>query len=479
MEGRKKWLSTARSKQVPPKGDWFGWLLLAGRGFGKTRPGAEETWFKAALTPNTRWAVVAPTNGDLRRTCFEGESGLLSVIPKKCLWRGDPKLAYNRAFHELKLFNGSMIQGFSATEPERMRGPQFHGAWCDELAAWASQNTIDKMNEAWDMLMFALRLGDDPRVIVTTTPKPFPLVLELIKRAKDDFVITTGSTYENKANLAPKFFKQVVKYEGTKLGDQEIHAKIMDLEEGGIYHREDFRLWPAGKEFPYFEYIVQSYDTAYTEKTENDPTACTTWGVFLHNGRKEVMLIDAWQEWMEWTDLRDRALKEYQATYGADAPPANISPHTVIKPGTMKNPLIGPSKKDVGRRPDMGLVEKKGSGITLLQELERKGIRAQPYNPGRDDKAMRAHAVSHLPPAGLVWMPESTNTPGKVISWAEDMMYQLCVNRKPWEIAPDDFLDTYTQAHRLLIDEGWLSIGDEAEKGYPSASGRANNPYSQ
>ena len=76
-------------------------------------------------------------------------------------------------------------------------------------------------------------------------------------------------------------------------------------------------------------------------------------------------------------------------------------------------------------------------------------------------------------------MPESTNTPGKVISWAEDMMYQLWVNRKPWEIAPDDFLDTYTQAHRLLIDEGWLSIGDEAEKGYPSASGRANNPYSQ
>lgn len=435
------------------------------------------------MTP-IRQAFIAPTLGDLRRTNFEGESGLIACIPQECLWEGDLKKAYNRAYHELKLFNGSMIQGFSAGEPERLRGPQFHKAKCDELAAWGvTPNTLESMRMAWDMLMMCLRLGSDIDVMIATTPKPFPLIIELFERVGKDFVLTEGSTYENKDNLGKAFLDQLSKYEGTKLGEQEIYAKILNLEEGGIYRREHFRPWPARQPLPYFEYIVQSYDTAFTENTANDPTAQTTWGIFKDGRRYAAMLLDCWKAHLAFPELRERVAKEFGVYYGADAPMADVYDNVRFKPGTLKAPLIGAAAQVVGRKVDVVLIEEKGSGISLIQELGRKGVPVRTYNPGSQDKATRAHVVSHLPPAGLIYIPESENRPGNFVSWAEDLLYELCVNRDPWEIAPDDLLDTFTQAMRYFVDIGMLRVGDEPglirDQDYmpKDSPKKRNNPY--
>ena len=180
--------------------------------------------------PNTRWLVAAPTSADVRATCFEGDSGLCTVIPSALV------ADYNKQHHELRLINGSLIKGIPASEPERFRGPQFHGGWLDELAAW------DYLQDAWDQIQFGVRLGQRTRIIATTTPRPKDLILELIAREGDDVVMTTASTYANLKNLSDNFKKQILQYEGTKLGRQEIYAEIIDPEEGGIVKRDMFKL---------------------------------------------------------------------------------------------------------------------------------------------------------------------------------------------------------------------------------------------
>jgi phage terminase large subunit-like protein len=303
---RANWLTQAHKHQVVPPGDWWTiWLMLAGRGAGKTRTAAEQVGWWAWTEPGTRWLVGAPTSSDVRATCFEGDSGLLSVIPAQLI------VDYNRAFHELKLVNGSLIKGIPASEPERFRGPQFHGAWLDELAAW------DYLQEAWDQIMFGVRLGNKTRILATTTPKPKDLIMDLVGREGDDVTVTRASTYENLANLAPSFQKQILQYEGTRLGRQEIYAEIIDPEESGIVKRDHFKLWPTGRDFPAFEYIIQSYDCASTEKTQNDPTACITFGVFKPtDSPMSVMVIDCWQDRLQYPDLRPKVVEEYDTVFG-------------------------------------------------------------------------------------------------------------------------------------------------------------------
>jgi phage terminase large subunit-like protein len=221
---RIRWLAQRRPSQVPPDVDWDVWLLLAGRGFGKSRCGSEWVWWRARSRPGTRWAVVAPTFADCRDTCVEGESGILASAAD------DDIAAWNRSIGELRLANGSLIRLFSAEEPDRLRGPQFHGAWADELAAW------EKGTETWDMLQFCLRLGQHPQVVVTTTPKPTKLVRQLV--AQDNVVVTRGSTYENRANLAPTTLTSLLRrYEGTRLGRQELMGEILDDVEGALWTR--------------------------------------------------------------------------------------------------------------------------------------------------------------------------------------------------------------------------------------------------
>jgi hypothetical protein len=218
-----RWAFWARPNQFSPPGAWRVWLLLAGRGFGKTRTGAEWVRHRIETGKSRRMALVAATAADARDVMVEGESGILAISPPSF------RPLYEPSKRRLTWPNGAIATLYSAEEAQRLRGPQHDDAWCDEVAAWADPET-------WDMLMFGLRLGDDPRCCVTTTPKPVPLVLDLIKSKTT--ALTKGSTYDNRANLAPGFFADIItKYEGTRLGRQELLAEMLDI--GGLF----FDIW--------------------------------------------------------------------------------------------------------------------------------------------------------------------------------------------------------------------------------------------
>ena len=177
---RLRWCMAARPNQLPPSGDWWIWLLLAGRGFGKTRTAAEDIAYHAQVNPGWRLAAIAPTAADVRDTLIEGESGILAVLSRQGLKTdGTPKLVekWNRSMGELILANGSIIKGIPGDEPDRLRGPQFHRTWVDELAA------MERQDECWMNVEMATRLGTDPRIIVTTTPRPTQLIRELVLRS--------------------------------------------------------------------------------------------------------------------------------------------------------------------------------------------------------------------------------------------------------------------------------------------------------
>jgi len=216
------WGQWARPSQKPPPGDWRVWLLLAGRGFGKTRAGAE--YVRARVKAGARRiALVGPTADDTRGVMVEGDSGILAVSPAE----EEPR--YEPSKRQLRWPNGAVAHLYSADEPRRLRGPQHDTAWCDELAAW-------RYPEAWDMLMFGLRSGSDPRAVVTTTPRPIRLLRELL--ADPTVAVTRGTTYDNRKYLAPAFFSQIVrKYEGTRLGRQELEAELLEDLPGALWSR--------------------------------------------------------------------------------------------------------------------------------------------------------------------------------------------------------------------------------------------------
>ena len=416
------WVASSHHYQMPPplEQDYLVWMMLAGRGAGKTRSASEAIFWWAWITPKSRCLVLAPTANDVKFTCFEGQSGLLNTIPQELI------LDYNKQDHQIKLTNGSIIRGISADSYERLRGPQWHFAWCDELASF------QYLQDAWDMMMFGLRLGQKPRVIVTTTPKPKDLILELVGREGLDVVIDRASTYENKANLAPSFAKQLDQYRGTKLYQQEVLGEVVDLEDGKVVSRDMFRLWLSGRPFPKFEYIIQSYDCAFSEKTHNDPTACTVWGVFKpEDGAMSVMLIDAWADHLSFPDLKPKVIEEYQMSYGEG--------------------------KDA-KRVEMILVEDKSAGISLIQELQRAHLPVRAYNPGKADKMQRLQIVGAIIDSGRVWIPESDTRKGYVRDWAEPFISQICAFP---DSTHDDYVDSCTQALRLLKDMGFLDIDPE------------------
>ena len=285
MELRTSWLETARVKQLQPKEKpHYIWLILAGRGWGKTRTGAQDIALYALRNPNTICAVVAPTFGDLRRVCFGGPSGLVSIIPKECL--GDEKniKGYSSSMNEIRLHNGSKIVGYAASEPDRLRGPQFHRAWCDEVAAW-------RYPEAFDQLMFGLRLGKNPQCLITTTPKPTKIIRDLI--AREDVAVTTGSTFENEANLAESALAMLRdKYEGTTLGRQELYAEIIDNLEGALWTSKliDESRLPDNTEKS-LKQIIVAIDPAVTNNEDSDETGIVVVG--KDNNNEYYVLEDA------------------------------------------------------------------------------------------------------------------------------------------------------------------------------------------
>ena len=229
--------------------------MLAGRGFGKTRLGAEDAVWYAACNPGAQIAAVAPTHSDVRGTIFEGVSGLIACAPPEMI------ADYNRSNQELRFTNGALIRGFSAEKPDRLRGPQFHRAWADEQAAW-------QYPEAWDQLMFGLRLGSAPQVIITTTPRPTPLIRSLAKDPRT--YITRGSTFDNAAHLAPDALVRLrERYEGTRLGRQELFAEILDDLPGALFTRGMFDSHRV-KAAPEMARIVVAVDPSGTAGASDD-----------------------------------------------------------------------------------------------------------------------------------------------------------------------------------------------------------------
>jgi phage terminase large subunit-like protein len=218
------WSQWSHAGQRPPPGDWRTWLILAGRGFGKTRAGAEWVRAQAEADGSLRIALVAATLAEARAVMVEGDSGLMTIAPPDHRPRFEPSL------RRLTWPSGAIATLFGASEPEALRGPQHHMAWCDEIAKWPHADAT------WDNLAMGLRLGVRPRTVATTTPRPVPLVRRLV--AAKDSVVTRGRTTDNRANLSPDYIARMEgDYAGTQFGRQELDGELIEELQGALWSR--------------------------------------------------------------------------------------------------------------------------------------------------------------------------------------------------------------------------------------------------
>ena len=255
------WGFWGRPDQLLPAGDWVTWLILAGRGWGKTRVGAETVrgWVKTSDFVN----LIGATADDARDIMIEGESGILAICPRL------ERPLYKKSERKLVWPNGATSLIFTADEPERLRGKQHGKLWADELAAW-------RYPEAWDQAQFGLRLGAKPQAVVTTTPRPTAIVKALL--ADPTTHITRGSTYDNKGNLAGAFLAKIItKYEGTRLGRQELNAEILDDNPGALWKRDQIDATRVARA-PEMSRVVVGVDPAVTSKEDSDLTGIVAAG---------------------------------------------------------------------------------------------------------------------------------------------------------------------------------------------------------
>lgn len=275
------WRVWARPKQIAPPGKWTTWLNMCGRGYGKTRTGAEWTNGKARTSKTGRGALVGQTYSDIVDTMIEGESGILACASP------DFRPEFKRAKQRVVWPNGAQAKCFTAEKPRRLRGPQHEFVWGDEIASWQYPR------EAHDQIMFGLRIGPHPQLLYTTTPKPIELLVELMKEAvicwdlRDaqrgaailqrsiGVVVSTGSSYENASNLSEEWFNRTIRpYEGTRLGDQEIMARLLTDVPGALWKRElldQLRVRHIDP-LPEFKRIVVACDPAVTSAVTSSET---------------------------------------------------------------------------------------------------------------------------------------------------------------------------------------------------------------
>ena len=275
------WTELGRRKQQIPDGEWVVWLILAGRGWGKTRTGAEAVvnWVEnfpylpnASQEEGHHIALIAETKRDAREVIALGESGILAVSRP---WN---KPIYEPSKGLITWPSGTFGHLYSGEEPDQLRGPQFHKAWVDEWAKY--QYPVETM----DNLELALRLGDNPQMVITTTPRPLPMLKEKIAESQEknsDVVVTRGHTNENRENLAPSYIRRVIsKYEGTRLGLQELSAQILDDVEGGFWTREilDRNRLPKNARLPEMMRIGIAIDPATTSGIDSNETGMVAGG---------------------------------------------------------------------------------------------------------------------------------------------------------------------------------------------------------
>jgi phage terminase large subunit-like protein len=250
------WELWSRPEQEWPAGDWRTWLIMAGRGFGKTRTGAETVRQVAMRRPNQRIALIGPTSADCRDVIVEGESGLLNVFPP------EQRPIYEPSKRRVTFANGTMAIMYSAEEPERLRGPQHDFAYCDEIAVYPKPDLL------WQNLKFGLRLGPDPRIVATTTPKPVKFLKNLVQDAGTR--VTRGSTYDNRANLPATVLADFDRiYGGTRIGRQELAGELLEEVEGALWRLSEIDARRVRKA-PELVRIVIPIDPSVTSGPDSD-----------------------------------------------------------------------------------------------------------------------------------------------------------------------------------------------------------------
>ncbi|WP_244627826.1 terminase family protein [Lentilitoribacter sp. Alg239-R112] len=300
------WQLNARTEQLPPQGDWFIWLLLGGRGAGKTRAGSEWVHNIATCQGHVldglncgRIALVAETLSDAREIMVDGDSGILNIA------KHDRPL-YQSTRRRLVWPNGAIAQIFSSEDPESLRGPQFDAAWCDELCKWQYPQ------ETWDMLQFGLRLGENPRQLVTTTPKPIALLKAIM--ADKNTAIVKMRTDDNAENLAKNFLANVrSRYGNTRLGRQELNGEILEDQEGTLWTRDrldELRL----TEMPQLMRIVIAVDPPASSKAQG--SCCGIVVVGLNSRGHAIVLKDASIEQAtpsQWANITAKCYQDFDA----------------------------------------------------------------------------------------------------------------------------------------------------------------------
>lgn len=305
------WLKKARPEQLPPSGKWRVWLILAGRGFGKTRTGAEtiRLWVQQGIAK--RIALIGKNLYDTRFVMVEGVSGLMSVHPPaRCP-------AFFPSKRQIRWPNGAVASLYGGETYEQLRGPQFDAAWIDEFAKFEHQQ------ELWEQVMLGLRLGDNPRCIITTTPRPSKEILRLLE---DPLVVVThGTTFDNKENLAAGFLQDIVKqFDGTRLGAQELYAEVLTEREGALWQRSFLRyaqppctvegLWDLRR-------IVIAIDPADTSTETSDETGIIVAGI---DEKKHAYVLEDLSGRMSPTDWGRRVIEAYWR-YKADRIVAEVN----------------------------------------------------------------------------------------------------------------------------------------------------------
>lgn len=307
----------ARPKQVAPRDwRWLFWLILAGRGFGKTRTGAEtvRAWVGPAdVRSDLRIALVGRTVSDVRDVMIGGESGLVAISPP---WN---KPEYFPSKRLVVWPNGAQATTFSADQPDQLRGPQHHKAWADELAAW-------RYEDAFAQLRLGLRLGNTPQCVITTTPRPTPIVRKLVEATCDyrdrrgrtvrrSVHLTRGSSHENRGNVAAEWLDEILRqYEGSRLGRQEIEAEILDDTAGALWKRDVLDRFRV-KEAPALRTIAIAVDPAISTGTESAETGIVVGGVGYDG--QGYLLEDASGRWTpeEWAAIVVKLYDDYEADY--------------------------------------------------------------------------------------------------------------------------------------------------------------------
>jgi phage terminase large subunit-like protein len=382
------WHREARPEQLPPDGDWWIWLVCAGRGWGKTWVGAHWLAERATRTPG-HYAVIGRSEPDTRETCIEGPSGLLRALG---LNRGSPE--YRRGTGEIRLANGSVIHRYSAESPESTRGPNLSAAWCDELATWRFLASM------WDeTLMMAVRIGD-PQIVVTTTPRgQVQLLRDLVSRDDGSVVVTRGTTFDNAANLSPRALAEFRRYEGTRIGRQELLGELLDDVEGALWNREliePYRV--ASIERAHLSRIVVAVDPAVTSHAKSDDTGIIVAGL---DERGQGYVLDDLTCHLP-PDGWGRRVKQAYEHWKADR---------IVAENNHGYELV----EHVLRTVDSSLP------ITMVHASQGKAIRAEPiaavYEQG---KVHHVGAFTELEDELCTWIPGQSKSPDRLdaLVWA-------------------------------------------------------------